>query len=196
MTKVFDLNGAERDLAWLQANYGARVAACGDAGPHFEVAEVRIQEGPAVVTVEVRDEAGGRLPNFAVAWHWPNAPHDLTQAAYAPFLTRFKSPVDIQWTAAPNGDTGFGTGPGAYIQGPIADGGAHATWVLSDQYRSDALDRIGQLGGTEHRGPNKVVFRLVSGTPADDPADGGDGLEALRVLLTDIRDLIKAGFRL
>lgn len=161
-TRVFDQRGQERTLDWLRSTFGARVVP-GPVGKRFVLAEVRVTEGPASCVVRVQ-EGDRPLASHAVAFSWPDAPHDLTVPEAAAFKTRYKTRAAVQWTDA-QGYTGFGLGGGSYIQN-IAEGGPHAVWVLHHEYYSDALDGIGMLGGTDHVGPLRLVFALADPTPA------------------------------
>ena len=157
MLQITDRNGITHDAAWLAATYGARVVP-GPSGRAFRLVRVAETEGPATVMAHVQ-EAGAALAGHGVALSWPDAPEDLTTPEARLFVTRYRPRAAVQWTNA-SGDTGFGLGGGSYIK-DLAVGGPHACWVLHNIYASDVLDGIGMLGGTNHRGPLRMVFELA-----------------------------------
>ncbi len=158
-TRIVDLDGSVRDAAWLRANYGAVIVPAATGERRLALAEVRITEGPAALVVEVRDGTGRPLRDVAVAFWWPDAPEDLTSEAARVLRTRFKDRAAVQWTDG-GGCTGFGLGTGAYVT-DLGVGGPHAAWLLHDEFASDALDRLGMLAGTNHRGPLRLVFQVA-----------------------------------
>lgn len=153
--KVYDVTGAERDADWLAATYGARLVAAADAPKKFALNKVQVTEGPATAVVEVRDAHDAPLAGYVVGFYWPDAP---SIARLPDLQTRYKDRAAQQVTDA-NGLTGFGLGSGAYVFAP-ADGGPHALWVLSHEWPSDVLERVGMLAGTNHQGPLRLTFTL------------------------------------
>jgi hypothetical protein len=140
----------------------------------------------------VRVRANG-VPASAhgVAFSWADGP---TALAGTDFVSKWQPRCAVQWTDA-NGVTGFGVGAGAYIRN-IADGGPHAAWVLHHQFASDALLRVGMLGGTEHEGPFDLSFELQLAAAPDGPdtppapPDLPAGIEPLlRAMAEDLRAL-------
>ena len=170
VTQIFDKDGTERDEAWLKANYGTVIAPAQVAsGKKFVLAKVKVTEGPATLIVRVNDAAGAPLSQHAVALYWADAPTDLTTPEAAVFKTIYKPRANVQWTDS-GGVTGYGLGTGSYIY-DINTGGPHAVWLLHDQYQSDAIDKVGMLAGTEHRGPLDLTFVLADAEIIVDPAD-------------------------
>lgn len=166
--KVSDGAGTH-DAAWLKTNYGTEFVPASPQAKRLALAEVRITEGPAAAVVEVYDGAGKPLQDVAVAFAWPDAPHDLTGDAAKAFKTRYAGRADVQWTDG-NGQTGFGLGLGAYIT-DLRVGGPHSLWLLHHEYESDVLARVGMLAGTDHRGPLRLVFRLAEASEATKPVE-------------------------
>ena len=173
MTRVFDVNGEERSLAWLAQEYDGChpefVASRLDMtsyARYFALAAVYVTEGPAVCKVEVRGDAGEPLRQ-PVCLSWPSLAdpdHGLQDLAGsgAPFLWTRRGVA--QFTETPTGVTGYGLGS-AY--GPLYQG-----WVISPSAPSDCLVGAGMKGGTNHRGPLHAVFQLTAtgGAVVDPPA--------------------------
>lgn len=80
---VYDVNGKQRDLAWLQKKYGNVQFL--DAGPGQKFKLVRVDEtaGHALVRVLVLNEQGKPHAHQPVANHWPDpALPDLRGSTY------------------------------------------------------------------------------------------------------------------
>lgn len=159
MTKIYDVNGAEKSEAWLKEKFGVVVARADKSEKRFALTEIQVTEGPATLIVIARDKTGVPLNSHAVAFYWPDAPTNLMTKDGDVFQTRFKGRANVQWTDA-NGMTGYGLGMGSYIYDPKV-GGPHAVWILHNLYESDALDKFGMLAGTNHVGPLRLTFSLV-----------------------------------
>jgi hypothetical protein len=165
-TRVYDLDGTERTLAWLaQAYDGCHVLPANTAGAteYWRLAAIYCTTGPATLKVEVRRE-GHQADNQPVVATWPalGAPSpDLDALPASPH--NWASRGVIQRTEA-SGVTGFGLG-GTY--GPF-----YHAWVLSS-VPSDCLTKTGMKGGTNHNGPLHGVWILTPvGTPDPDPIPG------------------------
>lgn len=160
--EVYDKDGSRRDLAWLKRTFGAEYMRANDPGREvFRLAQIRVTEGPATVTVRAQANNIG-LQSHGVALSWPDGPHYLPGAD---FKTIYKPRAAVQWTDG-NGYTGYGLGSGAYIYDP-AVGGPHAVWILHNLYASDVLDKVGMLAGTNHVGPLHLVFDRRQDIPAN-----------------------------
>jgi len=169
-TKIFDKDGTQRDAAWLKATYGAIIVpAPATSGKKFVLATIKVTEGPSTLIVRVNDASGAPLSQHAVALYWADAPTDLTTPDAEVFKTIFKPRANVQWTDT-NGVTGYGLGMGSYVYDP-GEGGPHAVWLLHDRYQSDAIDKVGMLAGTEHRGPLDLTFVLADAEMIVPPAD-------------------------
>jgi hypothetical protein len=153
--EVFDMEGVERDMAWVSEQYGATYARCAaDAacgmGGVYRLTELREIEGPSNIDVWVFDEGGSPIASLPVAFYWPDAPDTSREDEWYP--------VKLTELTNTEGRVGFAMGPGAY-QGP-GEGGPHAVWVSDEAFPSDLADRLGMLAGTNHRHLN-VTFVLT-----------------------------------
>jgi hypothetical protein len=193
---VFDRTGQQRDLAWLETNYKVKVLDAGK-GSKFKLVRVDETEGPAVFIVDVRNEEGKPDVNRPVGNHWPGVEQDDNgkDLRGGGLKSLWKDHAIIQRTSS-NGDTGFGFGSGDVMH---ADGGVHTLWVLSPSLPSDALSGVGWLGGTDHRGPNRLTFQIVQSDEGGNEGDGGNGgngggedvMAELRALHADLRKVMK-----
>jgi hypothetical protein len=178
---VYDVNGAERDLAWLaQAYDGCRVEEAMIEGYEkvFRIVAIFVTEGPATFKAEVRNLQDQPHSGQPVAFSWPSLEEPDPEL---PDLTQSGAP--IVWTSRGvnqrtdgGGLTGFGLGQ-AY--GPL-----YQSWVISPSTPSDCIVGAGMKGGTFHRGPLHVVWALRE---VDRPFDTLD--EALRGV-AEKRDLL------
>jgi len=169
-TQILDKDGTKRDAAWLKATYGTVIVpAPVTSGKKFVLARIKVTEGPSTLIVRVNDSSGAPLAQHAVALYWADAPTDLTTPDAAVFKTIFKPRANVQWTDG-GGVTGYGLGLGSYIY-DTNTGGPHAVWLLHNQYQSDALDKVGMLAGTEHRGPLDLTFVLADAEIVVPPTD-------------------------
>ncbi|MFH1438290.1 MAG: hypothetical protein ABIJ56_21455 [Pseudomonadota bacterium] len=143
---VFDMEGVERDLAWLAAEYGSQFQRadmeriCVPGGV-YRLTEFREREGPSNIDVTVFDEGGSPIASLPVAFYWPDAPETSREDEWYP----------VKFTGITNdeGRVGFALGGGSY-HGP-GEGGPHAIWVSDETYPGDLADRLGMLVGTNHR---------------------------------------------
>lgn len=190
--KVYDYTGRERDWKYLTDTYGNLQHLLGKQ-PGFNLIQVNETEGPTEMKVQVLDENG--IPvRVMVVLTWPEL---ANPAADLPDLTQ-GDPAVNQWTTRGiaqftdgNGFTGFGLGSQSWVK-DLAAGGPYHVWIFHNAFGSDCLSRIGWLGGTNHRGPCFLTFRLNKGTTPPDPDDDGDAtdeLAALNDILAEIRKL-------
>lgn len=159
-TKVYDLDGTERDLDWLARTYdGATVlpARLQDTDSAvWRLVAIYVTTGPAVAKAETR-HAKGPVANQPVAFTYPNL---TTPNADLPPLpaarNHWANRAVVQRTDA-SGLTGFGLG--------ASFGPWYHLWVVSNA-PSDCLARVGMKGGTNHTGPLHGVWALQAVEPA------------------------------
>ena len=184
---VYDKGGTQRDLAWLEATYHVKVLDAGEV-PKFRLVRIDEMEGPAVFIAQVRNEEGKAHAKQPVANHWPGVENDekTKDLRNVGLKSVWFDHAIIQDTDA-NGDTGFGYGGGSVIH---AEGGPHTLWVLSPSLPSDALSRVGWLGGTDHRGPCRLTFQITKGGGPVVPPLDGDVMAKLEAIHNDLRKLM------
>lgn len=188
--KVYDKSGVERDLDWLKRTYGAEYVPVSDPSkPHFKLLSVQGRTGPAEITIWVRTQEGIGWGGCMVACSWPDASVDLTTPDAQAFKTIYAPRADVKLSEA-DGKAGFGTGRGDFM--PVVGSGVRAGWILHNLYPSEVLCKIGQLGGTDHEGPNVLAFQLVNGggTPPPDD-DGGESTHDYTLVLGRIADTLE-----
>lgn len=150
--KIYDLNGNERDAAWLQAEFGAVEVVRAPEGPAWRVTELREADGYAAILV--RGTQGLRVARW-----WP----DPSLSDLPTDLATWKG-QGVWATVKPEGHCDFGMGPGDYYFAP--NGGASWYWV---QGASDCCQGWGMLAGTNHRHLD-ITFEWVKGEPpANEP---------------------------
>jgi hypothetical protein len=164
--QVFDVNGAPRDWAWLQAKYKCGMTAAPALTTAFRLVRVDETIGPAVFIVNVRIEDGAPQTNQPVAQWWPGAESDERSTSLVGVgLQSVYHPRAIVERTNSGGDIGFPYGAG----GVIHENGPYEFWVLSPSYPSDAVTGLGWLGGTDHACPGRLTFQIVEGAPPPDP---------------------------
>ena len=163
MTKVYDLDGVERDLAWLAREFNG----CAVLEPvigagvkeRWVLETIYVTTGPAVFKGETANAT-----NQPVAFTWPDLDNPDPEAEnmrdVSQYQTAWADRAVVQRTDP--GVTGFGLGSS---YGPL-----YHAWVLSSA-PSDCLTRTGMKGGTNHTGPLHAVWRLVQidVDPSDPP---------------------------
>ena len=164
--RVYDVNGVERDMAWLRQKYGNVRFLDAGAGEKFRLVRIDETSGPATITVRVLDAQGGNQNGQPVANHWPD--DSLQNLAGIGLKTIWQPRAAVQLTDG--GHTGYGIGTGSYIR-DLAVGGPHTVWVLSPSLKSDGLAGVGMLGGTNHDGPLSLVFQVGSDMPQFEALD-------------------------
>lgn len=157
-TRVYDLDGTERDEAWLAQEWdGCRVLrAPAEPGQLvWRLVAVYVTEGPALIKAEVRGEVGEARSGQPVALTYP-----LLERPDAGLTDLRESGAQDLWSARgavlrtnADGLAGFGLG-GAY--GPL-----YHVWVVSAGAHADCLTLTGMRGGTNHRGPLHAVWQLT-----------------------------------
>jgi hypothetical protein len=158
------------DMAWVAAEYGstyarADAAAIEAAGVVFRLIELSEREGPSGIDVYVADARGAPLAGIPVAFYFSSAPEASRPDEWYP--------VKVTGTTEATGRVGFALTADAYIPSCGA-GGPHAIWISAPgatpdtTLPSDLADRLGMLGGTNHRHLDLLFQRVeVPGNPVD-----------------------------
>lgn len=156
--RVFDKHGTERSMNWLRLKYGnVRYLDAGNT-TKFKLIEVRETTGRAVFRVLVVHDQGG--PQYAqpVINHYPDP--SLPSLLDGGLKTLYHDYGLVLRTGA-DGLCDFGFGKGSMIR-DLGAGGPHTFWIGSPTLPSDGLAGVGWLGGTDHDGPNLMVFQIVA----------------------------------
>lgn len=158
------------DMAWVAAEYGstftrADPAAAAAAGTVFRLVEFSEREGPSNIDVFVVDAAGAPLAGIPVAFYFSSAPDASRPDEWYP--------VKVTGITEVTGRVGFALTASAYLPACGA-GGPHAIWVSvpgaapDTTIPSDLADRLGMLGGTNHRHLDLLFQRVdIPGNAAD-----------------------------
>lgn len=157
-------------MAWVASVYGATVQQA-DATPGqdvWRVVELREREGPSVLLVTIQGEGGQVLQDVPVARHWPGAP-SAPQGASRP------KEQAIVGHSKDTGHAEFALGAGDYITGPGQ--GVTAVWVVDPAIKSDVVDKLGMIAGTNHKRLDVVFRRMKAGGPVT-PQPPQNGLRA------------------
>ena len=160
------------DLAFVTSEYGSSVRRADDGGGArtvYRLVAFVERVGPANIDVLVVDRAGDIVTGVPVAFYWPDAPDaSRPDEWYA---------VKITTPTGADGVAGFALGSGAYLS-CCGCGGPHAIWVSEPgpapdtTIPSDLADRLGMLGGTNHRHLD-LIFQRVDPPPGPAPVDAG-----------------------
>lgn len=151
------------DMAWVAAEYGSEVARADDAWVDAHGAVYRLiafveRVGPSNIDAFVIDEAGAPMVGVPVAFYYDSLENPSRPDEWYP--------VKIEAMTDAQGRAGFALGGGAYLDACGA-GGPHAVWVSEpgampdSTVASDLADRLGMLGGTEHRHLDLLFQRLA-----------------------------------
>lgn len=172
--RVFDIDGTERDLAWLSSNYdGCHPEFVSDKidisawERYFKLVAIYCTTGDAITKVEVLNETGAPMNMIWACTSWPSlaspaADLDDLSSSGAPYI--WTSRGKVQRTDE-RGITGFGLGT-AY--GPF-----YQMWIVSPSTPSDCLVMSGMKGGTPHNGPLHALFQLTEIEAQVPPIDTG-----------------------
>jgi hypothetical protein len=186
MTKVFDIDGTERDLAWLAATWDgcevlpARIPA--GTMEYWRLAEIHCTTGTVVVTVSARR---GNLPAVSqpVVMSYPNLTNPSTALDTLPANQH-------NWAQRGDAKRTNSNGLYEYELGPTFGPFYHA-WILSS-VPSDCLSKTGMMGGTDHHGPLHGIWVLTPLTPPDpDPDPDGDVLAIVSRIETKLAKLAR-----
>jgi len=190
---VVALDGGVHDWAWLRAKYGDVDVIAAAEYPKFELVKVEELDGQAVLMVHLLNEYGIPHSGQPVCLSWPSlaAPSPNIPAIPAGSKSCYTTRGVIQKTE--NGQTGFGLSGGSYYSPP--GGGPYSVFVLSPSTYSDCITGVGWLGGTNHLGPCRLTFQIVTAgaqpdpnpDPQPDPVPSGDVL----AVLTRIADALE-----
>ncbi|GAG18090.1 unnamed protein product, partial [marine sediment metagenome] len=96
MLKVYDVNGVERDLLWLQAQYGNVRHLNAPGRVKFALVEIHETIGPALIKVEVLGVEAWPKVAQPVANHWPD--ESLPSLAGGGLQTRWETRACVQHT--------------------------------------------------------------------------------------------------
>jgi hypothetical protein len=155
--RIFDMNGQEKDFAWLRSKYGNVVLLDAGEVKKFELVRIDETQGVARINVRVLSESGQNVQAQPVANHWPD--DTLPDLRQSQSLTLWHERAYLQATDA-SGSAGYDLGPGSYIV-DLLTGGPHTLWVVSGSLPSDGLSGVGMLGGTHHHGPLSLTFQIM-----------------------------------
>ncbi len=150
---VYDAEGDKRDLAYLKSKYGDFIikAAAGGEGYVFKISTLREKVSTAAsIVVRVIDADGAPLEGIRVAFYWPDADVDPNAGPLGGVLSQMQPNRCMSGPTNPNGDVGFGMGPGAYYWVNQDEIGPHAVWIHGATTRSDVILGLGMLAGTNH----------------------------------------------
>jgi hypothetical protein len=153
------------DMTWVGSEYGSEVQRADSAwadehGAVYRLAALVERVGPSNIDAFVVDQAGAPLPGIPVAFYYdsletPSRPDEWY-------------PVKLEAVTDAQGRAGFALGSGAYLPACGA-GGPHAVWVSEPgeppdtTVASDLADRLGMLGGTNHRHLDLLFQRVDAG---------------------------------
>ena len=206
--KIYDVNGTERDAAWLLERYGPVNVRPSTASGAFRVLELRESIGPAVYLVKALDEDGEPMANVQVARHWPYRDEN-PELDELPNNEWFQT--GVYGRTKEDGTIGFATGGGDYIDPtgkmevrgvPLATVGASSMFVL--EWDSDCIENMGTLGGTEHAHMD-TTFGWVEGgepdpepdpEPEPEPEPEPDVIAQVRALIEEARALLDEALEL
>jgi len=175
--KIFDKDGREQSLSWLQSVFGnveIHSADASDGANVFRLAELRESVGPSAVVVAVKDEMGNPMKDVPVIRYWPDAPN---LPDWTPPPERWKSRGVVGRTGD-GGDVGFGMGQGDYYE-PDKEQGASGIFLGKPSTHSDFVMGLGMVWATEHQHLN-LTFQLGAGDdnggpePPEPPEEEGE----------------------
>jgi len=159
------------DMEWVASEYGsghrrADPASVEAAGVVYRLVEYSERVGPSNIDVWVVDGDGSPLPGIAVAFTWADAPEPSRRDEWYP--------RKVTTMTDGGGRSGFALGGGAYVP-DCGAGGPHAIWISEPgadpetTLPSDVADRLGMLGGTNHRHLDLMFQRQVTTERIIDP---------------------------
>lgn len=154
------------DMAWVASEYGSTVTRVDDAGAvAYRLVALVEREGPSNIDVLVVDDSAAPVVGVPVAFYFSSAPESSRPDEWYP--------VKVTSNTGSNGVAGFALAPSAYLS-CCGCGGPHAVWVSEagampdTSVPSDLADKLGMLGGTNHRHLELIFQRTVAGeTPSD-----------------------------
>lgn len=171
--RIYDLNGQERDWAWVANVYGQVTVTAASEYPAWEVVELREREGPAIYLVEVRSENGQPEAGVPVVRTWPGAP-ELPEDEW---LTQHGE-YGVHGMTNSDGLIGFGGGGGDYYN-PADGPGPTDIWVGDGH--SECICGLGFYPLTEHRRLDPVFQWMAVEEPeppdTNEPDEPSPGFE-------------------
>ncbi len=161
---------AAGDMAWVATEYGMELTRADDPwvdahGAVYRLIALVERLGPSNIDVFVVDQDGAPIADTPVAFYYDSLRNPARPDEWYP--VKVEAITDVQ------GRAGFALGPGAYLD-TCGGGGPHAIWVSEPgvapdtTVASDLADRLGMLGGTNHRHLD-LLFQRVSPGAAVSP---------------------------
>lgn len=183
-TRVFDIDGSEKDLAWLAATWDGCEVICAaipeGCTEYWRLAEIHCTTGNVVLAVSARR---GNLPAVGqpVVMTYPNLTNPSTELPTLPSNPHnWSQRGDVKRTNS-NGIYEYELGP---TFGPF-----YYAWIMSS-VPSDGLGKTGMMGGTDHHGPLHGIWVLTPvGAPDPDLDPTGDVVERLTRIETKMDKL-------
>jgi hypothetical protein len=183
-TRVFDIDGTEKDLAWLAATWdGCEVLPAHipeGTTEYWRLAEIHCTTGNVVVAVSARR---GNLPAVSqpIVMTYPNLTNPSTALPTLPTNPH-------NWAQRGDAKRTNSNGLYEYELGPTFGPFYHA-WIMSS-VPSDCLSKTGMMGGTDHHGPLHGIWVLTPvSAPDPDPIPTGDVVERLTRIETKLTKL-------
>lgn len=176
--RIVDMNGVERDWAWVQATYGP--VAIEDPAVHpavyFQVVQLVEIEGPMAATCTLLDDVGAPIAGGRVVYSWPGGP-SLPDSGWDR-----KGVVHVtNGFGVAEHSMGQGEGYAPPTKGPIS-------WYVYGEGESQRISGLGWLAFTNHR-HLQTTMRLVVEEPPEPPEPPDDGDENWDMLFEKL-DLI------
>lgn len=154
MTKVYDIDGTEKDLDWLADTWDGCEVLPARILPgnteYWSLEAIYCTTGPAVFKAELR-RGNVQADNQPVVLTWPNLTNPSNDIPTLPYSQHNWAARGVTQRTENGGITGFGLGS---TYGPF-----YHAWVFSS-VPSDCLSRTGMMGGTNHNGPLHGVWVL------------------------------------
>jgi hypothetical protein len=168
--KIVDMNGNERDWAWVQARYGlVEVISPGDGADCYRVVQLQETTGNIVMTCSVLDKEGRPVVGQQVAYMWPYPPDSE--------LLHTTNVYGIAEHTPGVGEKYWPPGPG-----PVG-------WEVRNAV-SERILGLGLLDGTNHD-HLQVIMRLDGGNEPP-PPDQGDVAKAILAVAAELKRVANA----
>ena len=149
------------DMAYVASEYGSTVTrhdASSASEPAFRLVAFVEREGPSSIDVLVVDDKAIPMAGVPVAFYFSSAPDSSRPDEWYP--------VKVSSSTNASGIAGFAIAASAYL--PCCGcGGPHAIWVsqpgatADTTVASDLVDKLGMLGGTNHRHLDLIFQRML-----------------------------------
>ena len=165
MPRVYDHTGREQNWAWLETNYGPMehhlAEHLSEGEEYWALLRIQEQHGNASVKVRCLNLDGSPSSGQHMAFHWPDAPKQ-PHGCESQWENNF-----IHQKTDNDGFAGVGLGTGSYYfytDAPPKNIGVHKVFICGGT-KSDLINGVGMLSGTDHHGMTDMVFGLVRYTP-------------------------------